>query len=139
MKNIEQMTDEEKSILLFSLLGYRVSPWTEAQQIAYLLGVLQCPEGHVLTGESIRSEGPQKKQSRWLAYEVFPDVIFKEFINNKGQMYPDGGGEETREFEDSWKWTVLSCGGGPHEHASLFCIPPGILEDLKRMLSVESE
>lgn len=132
MKSIDQMTDEEKVILLFGLLGERVEPWTESQQVAYLLGILQCPEGHVLSGES-PSDRPKNRKG-WLAYEVFPDIIFKQFIDSSGHMCIDQSGEETREFSEYRQWTVLTCSRNHEQHSSWFYVPPGILDDLKETL-----
>lgn len=134
MKDINQMTEEEKVVLLYGLLGYEVRPWTESQQVAYLLGILQCPEGHILAGESTEPAELTEKWIRWTSYEVFPDIIFKQLIDSDGYMCEDDSGEETREFQDSSRWTVLTCNGRDHEHSSLFYIPPQILVDLKKVL-----
>jgi hypothetical protein len=136
MKSIENLTDEEKVILLFMLLGEKVAPWSEPQQVAYLLGILQCPEGHVLAGESAELSTEIKARQKWSVsvYEVFPDIIFKQFIDSDGCMLPNDSGEETREFSESSKWTVLTCGNKHHEHSPWFYVPPAVLEDLKKIL-----
>jgi len=134
MKDIKNLTDEEAVVLLYKLLGYEVRPWTESQQVAYLLGILQCPEGHILAGDSTEPQELTEERTRWISYEVFPDIIFKQFIDSDGLACEEDSGEETREFQDSSKWTVLTCNGRDHEHSSLFYIPPQILVDLKKVL-----
>lgn len=44
---IQKLSDEDQKILAWKLVGQNLRPWTEAQQVAYLLDTLTCPEGHM--------------------------------------------------------------------------------------------
>lgn len=37
---------DDRAVALWAMLGHPIRPWTEAQEVAALLGILQCPEGH---------------------------------------------------------------------------------------------
>lgn len=57
----KKLSDEDRESLIWSLLGTNLRPWTEAQQLSYLLDVITCPEGHAGDFNRFRIEGMVEK------------------------------------------------------------------------------
>jgi|GEM_PF-5284344 len=42
-----ELSDEDRDILAWGLLGEKVRRWTEGQDLSFLLSIVTCPEGHL--------------------------------------------------------------------------------------------
>jgi hypothetical protein len=75
---VRKLSDEDRELFIWELFDLKLRPWTEAQQLSYLLDVITCPEGHV---------GPF--QRFWV------EGVCQDAVDSKGELLPD---EEQENF-----------------------------------------
>jgi hypothetical protein len=108
----DQLSHEERTLLVWRLVGVPVVPWTQEQEVLALLGILSCPHGHT-----------QAFSWAWL------DGNFADLMK-EGALLPERTRFETEGFDvkSSLVGTICHCYDPKCKDLPDFYVPPDTLK-----------